>query len=301
MTTDMFRRDYRQMTAQGVKFTPADIVRLNALSVRVRLSADAAREIHLPRLAFLPRVSWLHSPPVLREPTIAHDLWLEQMARWVDCSDNRVFAFVNAYALSRRAEKLPDCDYPEKVVKTVFKYAARHLSGYTYEQLSAAVDYALFGADWTAGEMPPARSMGSADNTHIERGTESTTLGLLVDMKMLRLPISLDEAKSMTASELAAAIDRTLQLDGKLDRERARTRALGDYVRAREEIRNRSKAEGNRREKVEGERGEEIHGHADGSHDKDLGPDGKVVEPGPGSVDVVDVSVHVNSDSHCGE
>lgn len=54
MIADIFKKDYRQMTAQGVKFTPEDIVLLNALAVKVRLTQNAARTTHLPRLAFLP-------------------------------------------------------------------------------------------------------------------------------------------------------------------------------------------------------------------------------------------------------
>ena len=67
MIADLFRKDYRQMTAQGVTFTPEDIVLLNALAVKVRLSQNAARTTHLPRLAFLPgrfqsfKVSKFHS------------------------------------------------------------------------------------------------------------------------------------------------------------------------------------------------------------------------------------------------
>ena len=60
-------------------------------------------------------------------------------------------------------------------------------------------------------------------------------------MRMLRLPITLDEAKGMTASELTEAINRAWDLDGKFDPKAAHMRAFGEYVRAREEIRARAK------------------------------------------------------------
>ena len=75
--SDQFLKDYRQMAAQGVEFTPEDIVLLNALSVKTQRSSTAARDVHLPRLAFMPRDSWWREPIVLREPTVAHDLWME--------------------------------------------------------------------------------------------------------------------------------------------------------------------------------------------------------------------------------
>jgi len=56
---------------------------------------------------------------------------------------------------------------------------------------------------------------------------------------MLRLPISLDDAKRMTASELTEAINRAWDNDDKFDPERSHRRAFREYVKAREEIRRR--------------------------------------------------------------
>ena len=69
----------------------------------------------------------------------------------------------------------------------------------------------------------------------------SPTLGLLTDCRMLRLPISLDDAMRMTASELTEATNRAWDQDGKFDPKTAHARAFGEYVRAREEIRRRAK------------------------------------------------------------
>lgn len=238
MVSGQFMKDWRQMTAEGVEFTPADIVRLNALSVRAQRSRAAARDVHLPRLAFLPRDSWWREPIVLREPTVAHDLWLEAAERWIDVSKETNFLFVSAYALSRRVEALADADRPKRVIRAVFKFAAKRLSRFTREQLRAAVEYALFGADWTACE--------AGAKAEKPRGAESpekpsTAIGLLADMRMLRLPITLDDAKRMTASELTEAINRAWDLDGKFDPRASHARAFGEYVRVREEIRARGK------------------------------------------------------------
>ena len=251
MVSSQFLKDYRQMTAEGVEFTPADIVRMNALSVRAQRSRAAARDVHLPRLAFLPRDSWWREPIVLREPTVAHDLWLEAAERWVDVSKETNFLFLYAYALSRRAEALADADRPKRVIRAVFKFAAKRLARFTREQLRAAVEYALFGADWTACE---AGAKSSSSRNELEKGgenstlqlqletpTNSPTIGLLTDMRMLRLPITLDDAKRMTASELTEAINRAWDLDGKFDPRASHARAFGEYVRVREEIRARGK------------------------------------------------------------
>ena len=240
--SDQFRKDYRQMTAQGVKFTPEDIVLLNALSVKTQLSSTAARDVHLPRLAFMPRDSWWRAPLVLREPTIAHDLWLEMAERWIDTSKDECFLFLHAFALSRHPGKLPDPTRHQKVIKAVFNFSAKRLAKFTRAQLSAAVEYCLFGADWTVGAHGPAPC-----TKHQEPSTgdepASPTIGLLTDCRMVRLPISLDDAKQMTASELTEAINRAWDLDEKFNPKRAHAKAFGEYVRAREAIRARAKAE----------------------------------------------------------
>ena len=250
MVSSQFMQDWRRMTAEGVEFTPEDIVRLNALSVRARRSRTAARDVHLPRLAFMPRDSWWREPIVLREPSIAHDLWLERAERWIDTSKETSFLFLHAFALSRRAESLPEADSPKAVVKAVFRFAAKRLCRFTRHQLRAAVEYALFGADWTAGEcrMESAecrKKEGDEGDTATLHSTLSTlnspTIGLLTDCRMLRLPISLDDAMRMTASELTEAINRAWYQDGKFDPKTAHARAFGEYVRAREEIRRRAK------------------------------------------------------------
>lgn len=245
MLSAMFRRDYAAFRAQGLDPAPEDVVRLNALAVRVRLASKAARSSHLPRLAFLPRDSRWRAPLVLREPTVAHDLWLEQAARFIDCDDDRNWLLVNAFALSRPADALPDAFAPRKVVRAVFRFAAKRLVRFTAGQLSAAVEYALFGADWTAGEAGGERRR-AADGDPVRQLAEianSPTVGLLTEARALRLPLSLDDAKRLTASELAEAVRAAQLRDGIVCRDDLKEDALADYVRAREEIRARLRAE----------------------------------------------------------
>lgn len=248
MIADLFRKDYRQMTAQGVKFTPEDIVLLNALAVKVRLSQNAARTTNLPRLAFLPKKrSFLSlfthrsSLIVLREPTIAHEMWIEQATHYIKMDSDRAFDLLHGYALAHPAEKLPDVFDPKRLIRKVFTWCARHLAHLTREQLSSAVDYCLFGADWTAGERGPAQSTKHQSPSTGE-GVASPTIGLLTEARALRLPISLDDAKRMTASELDEAITRCLAKDHKIDYDAERHHAMGEYVRARNAIRKRSEA-----------------------------------------------------------
>ena len=250
MIADLFRKDYRQMTAQGVKFTPEDIVLLNALAVKVRLSQNAARTTHLPRLAFLPkRRSFLSfiihrsSFIVLREPTIAHEMWIEQATRHIKMDSDRAFDLLHGYALAHPAEKLVSADDPKRLIRKVFIWCARHLAHLTREQLSAAVDYCLFGADWKACERGPSKNGEAVFRPLLNEERPSATIGLLTEARAIRLPISLDDAKRITASELDEAITRCLAKDHKIDFDAERHRAMGEYVRARNAIRKRSAEE----------------------------------------------------------
>lgn len=245
MLSAMFRRDFAAFRSQGLDPAPEDVVRLNALAVRVRLAASAPRTAHLPRLAFLPRDARWRAPIVLREPTVAHELWLEHAARIIDCDDPRNWLLVNAFALARPADALPDAFAPRKVVRAVFRFAAKRLVRFTSEQLYAAVEYCLFGADWTAGEAGGERRRGGDDDPvrHLADVESSPTLGLLAEARALRLPLSIDDAKRLTASELAESVRAAQLREGLVCRDDLKADALADYVRAREEIRARLKAE----------------------------------------------------------
>lgn len=237
MLPSMLRRDLAQMRAQGAEPAPEDVVRLAALAARVRLSQDAARAVHLPRAAFLPRDSRWRAPLVLREPTVAHELWIEEAARWIDARDDRNFLWLHAYALSRPAAELADAFRPARAVRAVYRFAARRLCGFTREQLSAAVEYVLFGPDAPPAEAPgPDREGGGGE-------AESPTLGLLVAAKAVGIGVTAEEARRMTVPELEEAVRRALLAEGRADLAAARDRALAAYCRAREEVRARATRE----------------------------------------------------------
>ena len=257
MFSDLLKKDIRQYAAKGVDFTPEDIVRLNALAVRVKLSQHPCRGVGLPRCVFLPPVdapgrcvslAFFRRELVLREPTIAHELWLEEAARWIDVADERNSLFLHAFALSfLDPAKLPDAFAPRRVIKAVYIFAAKRLVRYTAEQLRNAVDYVLYGADWTCGEAAVPKSSeveklkSSTDLSTFQpfnssTGEASPTLGLVCRARALRLPISLDDARRMTASELAEAVNKAIVDDDAFDAKRERHDAMGDYIRTRDAI-----------------------------------------------------------------
>ncbi len=238
MTSAMFRRDYEALKAEGVDLLPEDIVRLNALAVKAHVSADCALNVHVQRAAFLPRMAWWRTPVVLREPTMAHELWLEQVARFFALDSVRATYALYAYALSRDARRLVDPFAPTKVQKAVIRFTKRNLSRLTDRQLFGAVDYCLTGGDWTAGEA----AKGKADVDEV-RELPSPTLGMLVLARAYGINVTTDDLARLLPSEVEEAVLAAQMRFGLVDAQSSRARQVAAYVRAREEIRARGKTD----------------------------------------------------------
>ena len=227
MVSTMFLRDWRRMEAEGLKPTVADAIRLNALAIRAKRVARPFVSAHLPRVVFLDGY-------VIREPTIAHELWIDRVREYVNLDDNLNFRAVYAFALSHPADRLPDPNRHRWTVWRIFSFARRHVFKLTKDALADAIDYALFGADWTVGEFAPERRDDAEP-----RDATSPTVGVLVRAAARRLPITLDEAKRMTPSRLEEIVKGAELEDFPGIGDLVKNDALGDYFRARDEVRNR--------------------------------------------------------------
>lgn len=234
MLSAMFRKDYDALTARGVKFALADVIRLNALALKAKDAAAPALGVPPRRVLFLD--GW-----TLAEPTIAHEMWLEAVAPHFDLANPRMFAFVYAYALSREPHALPRPDRPAKCVRKVTAFARRRLLRMTTAALDEAIEYALFGADWTACEFAPDERRDGADGDAAPARKPSPIIGVLNGMRARRLCVSLDDAKRMTVTELCDLILRADARDGQRDAKAAHAEAVKEYYRALAEVRDARK------------------------------------------------------------
>lgn len=229
MVSNMFMRDYRRMTAEGVKLTPEDIIRLNALAVKVRRSNDCFADVHLRRAVFLDGLT-------LMQPTIGHELWLERVGQYLDFDQGQNFRVAYCYALSHSdANSLPNPLHYRWTLWRMFRWARLNLARLTSEMVGDAIDYVLFGADWTVDENPPPRNDTPVD--------KSSYVGVVLAGVARRLPLSLADAKRLTPSQLLAAIRAARCIDGDGDLDAGRNSALGDYFRAMNEVKSRAERE----------------------------------------------------------
>lgn len=228
MVSSLFRSDYNKMRREGLEPTLDDIIRLNALAVKVERAAKPCDAVALPRAAFVGRL-------ILREPTLGHTEWIERVGEYIDLNRERNFIIVHAFALSRDSRDLPDALQAVKVVKKVYAFARKELIKLFERGLREGIAYCLFGSDYTSDEFGSA-SKGADD-------TQSFSAGVIVSLNARRIGLSLAEARQLTISEIGEIIQKTDILSSGYDPDAIRNLAFGHYVRTRNEIRERLKLE----------------------------------------------------------
>ena len=230
MISAMAMRDIEAMAAEGLHISPRDIVRLNALGLRVERASRAAEFVAVPRLAFLGDVSF-------REPTIGDEEWLAVAGQSYNLDNPETETLVVAACLSTRYADLPDPRDVPAVGRLLKRFRRGSIRRYTRAQLAAALEYALYGNDATAGESAPPREDRPSESED-EREPMPQWAGVLRDGIALRLG-TLAELKQLTTSQLYALVQYTIECKhgGKLG-DAAKSTPLGDYMRTLESIRN---------------------------------------------------------------
>ncbi|MBR4654128.1 MAG: hypothetical protein IKO72_12290 [Kiritimatiellae bacterium] len=233
--------DIRAALSSGVKLTPEDIIRLNALALRHDYAKAGAD------LRIMPRLSWL-GDVAFREPTIGHEIWMQEVADVFNLGKPETLLKVRAFCLATAPEDLPDPGAGrERLKKAVAEFLRKRLAEYTLGQVAAALVFAETGNDQMAGEIPvaaPAR--GRKAKKQIREGERCYEVGLLRNGVLLRLG-SPDDLRRMTVTELEELITEAMKADKRWGAEfktELVSEAFGDYKRTLDAIRaERSKGE----------------------------------------------------------
>lgn len=231
MTSDLAEGEVAAMVAQGLKPTVRDIVRLNALALKIQYGPHAAERYALPRVAFLGNL-------VLRQPTIAHEIWLDRVMSVVEMDDESYFA-CRLYVASRAAAAL--CDPLDRgQVKAEVEANLAAFGAFTLDAVALALRYVWIGGGEMDGEHPTPREH---DETTPELGPEdSVALGILHDGVALRLGVTMADLKAMTRAQLLSVSHGAVGTDANA-RKNAASRARVDFFRTLDEIRARLEAE----------------------------------------------------------
>ena len=137
MTSKLAKGQIELWWNEGLKPTVDDIVLLNNLGLQVERGSDMFSFSACPRVAFL-------GDHVLREPTVAKRLWLDQAQQlFADNVETRLY--VVAYTLGTADGELPSLTNKKDVEDAVAKYRDDVLMKCTETQILMAVDYVMNG------------------------------------------------------------------------------------------------------------------------------------------------------------
>ena len=232
MLSKMAMEDIAALRADGIDVPPREVVRLNALGLRVERGTVSAYMFAAPRVAFL-------GGSVLHEPTLGAEMWLRQAVDLFDEDDAQTWFSLRVLSCFRNWRDLPDPTNRKAVLKAV-KDKLKTLSSFTVRQVENALAWCLDGDAAEKGENPPPRPASdesSPDDADEIPPRYSPEFGLFLRGTALRIGTAAD-MKDMTYSMMVAACDRA-EADTPFgaDSKAEKSQAFGDYMRALDAVR----------------------------------------------------------------
>ncbi len=245
MISKMAMEDIEALRADGIDVPPREVVRLNALGLRVERGKDCAEIFAAPRVAFL-------GGNVLHEPELGGEMWLRQAADAFDLDEDQTWLALRVLVCATPWRDLPPPTDSEKV-QTAISILFKRLAPSTVRQVEAALRWVIDGDNPADGENPPPRPVAadsSAADAEDMPARYSPEFGLFWRGVALRIGTAAD-MKDLTVSAMMAACDRAEELatasivGGAGDRKREHGNALGDYLRALDAVRAKGKEAAN--------------------------------------------------------
>lgn len=189
MISETAKIAHGEMRAAGLEPTFDDIIRLNALGLRVDRSETSNDFSTLPRIAFL-------GDYILREPTIAVRVWMDEASRILEDTYFTRLS-VTAFAMQSDPAELPSLNDARAIHDRVVRFRDEVLSMFTETEIFAAVDYALRGGSSEDDEYP---ELSEKDREKLNGGGDT--------------PLALrSRARALLASAAGVGIDYRLALE----------------------------------------------------------------------------------------
>ena len=149
MISKMAMADIEALRADGIDVPPREVVRLNALGLRVERGPESADLFAAPRVAFVGDV-------VIREPSLGAEMWLRQALDAFDGDDEQTYFTLRVLSCVVPWRELPD-PADQKAVRKAIKATLKRLSDATLRQLDNALEWCIGGNLPETGEKPPPR------------------------------------------------------------------------------------------------------------------------------------------------
>ena len=225
MLSPLAMEDLAALEARGLRPTPAEVVRLNALGLAVSRDARAHRVLAAPRAVAIGQVT-------LHELTLAAEEWLREVLPLAHRADAEATLLLFASAHATLPGFFDDPELRHAAGIDARLRAWRRGLNVTPRALAVACDAALYGADPTACEVAEPRPPKPGQP---EPDAAQTAAELLDGAIALRLGLSSAELRALTSSRLIHILREALAADGRLDPE-SNLDAHGDYIRTKAAI-----------------------------------------------------------------
>ena len=203
MIADFVIDDIEQLEREtGRRVPPRDVIRLNAVGLKVKA---AQNKNATSCLGYLPRVAQIAPGLFFRQPAIGHEIWMEKIEQ-IAAEDFETVLAIRAFALSRAPADLPD-PFAVDAVKAAIEEFAVQYRDFTRDQILAALDYVVCGANPCRGEIPSLDADDPAaerlpDGTEGEDWKECVAVGSLHDAQAVLWGVSQKELESMTRQQV---------------------------------------------------------------------------------------------------
>lgn len=200
MLSNLAMSDISALEAQGIRLTPAEIVRLNCLALRLERSTTAAD------VTACPRIGWADCVAVY-EPTQQVEEWIDTFAaRFAADEDSfwSMFLFACCHARVVGFFARPCMATPSGIKREIKRWRATCPA--TKAQLQVAFEYAYLGDDPGADVVPvPSEKELQRANA----GTPQPPTPSAIDEALAAgINLSLAEMRTLTESQLYAVLTR---------------------------------------------------------------------------------------------
>ena len=217
MVCQMAMDDIGLLAERGLTLMPDEIIRLNAIGLRVVSNPTCADVVAAPRIGWAGAVA-------IHQPTVQADVWLDTCAkRWFD---GDVFASACAFAYAHGRERgffsRPEMQDRESALSEIGEWnAALAVTG---EELKAAYDYAVIGNDHAAGELAATKPGAAA-------AAKPSVLDDIYNMlcEASACGLSRQDCEAVAWTELSAILLKWHRNDG-AEMDRSTARAHGEYI-----------------------------------------------------------------------
>lgn len=168
MTSKMAMEDVRALQDEGCVVPPEDVVRLNALGLKIEKKPDF-------RFATLPRVA-LCGNVLFREPSIGAEIFLDSL-REIYSSDPGTILALEAYVYAHpETDWLNPPRFPRLFALRCVRWIRKHLKRESATKVRHALDYCKFGCNPEDGEYPVYATDETFDRWYGEAGPLSVAM-----------------------------------------------------------------------------------------------------------------------------